>query len=416
MDLKNTLTQSSEIDIQNSILEATKDIKLHALTSSFFKQKIESNGYGFVSVPRAYNNLEVTNNNKITLDNSSKIKASDELDVSFDSNNTLAVRTVSDARNFEGKPSAYANLYFTVNNTLDNSGSMEAGNLVDINFMNNSINALTQYAHSECHAAVASTNEGTELKRTINNTLNVNSNADITSGKDVEITYSSGKNNVSSTVSWKTVSYALFGIPISDSDSYSVDKPVDNYVLKNNGKIVAGQGNNKYMKINRDGSIDKETLKGFYDDDYILSDGEIISGEIIKQRTLDSIQIEINNINESLEEISQTLISLNETLIDFEDKKDTIQLKIDEINNLINNGAILTNDKQDAQGNSDFNTIIQNDIKALIVSDSDDTKITETQYNTIMTSYNTKLAEIEAQNTAIFNHNAKPENIDNQQP
>ena len=416
LDLKNTLTQSSEIDIQNSILEATKDIKLHALTSSFFKQKIESNGYGFVSVPRAYNNLEVTNNNKITLDNSSKIKASDELDVSFDSNNTLAVRTVSDARNFEGKPSAYANLYFTVNNTLDNSGSMEAGNLVDINFMNNSINALTQYAHSECHAAVASTNEGTELKRTINNTLNVNSNADITSGKDVEITYSSGKNNVSSTVSWKTVSYALFGIPISDSDSYSVDKPVDNYVLKNNGKIVAGQGNNKYMKINRDGSIDKETLKGFYDDDYILSDGEIISGEIIKQRTLDSIQIEINNINESLEEISQTLISLNETLIDFEDKKDTIQLKIDEINNLINNGAILTNDKQDAQGNSDFNTIIQNDIKALIVSDSDDTKITETQYNTIMTSYNNKLAEIEAQNTAIFNHNAKPENIDNQQP
>ena len=416
LDLKNTLTQNSEIDIQNSILEVTKDVKLQALTSSFFKQKIESNGYGFVSVPRAYNNLEVTNNNKITLDNKTKIKASDELDVSFNSNNTLAVRTVSDARNFEGKPSAYANLYFTVNNTLDNSGSMEAGNLVDINFMNNSINTLTQYAHSECHAAVASTNEGTELKRTINNTLNVNSNADITSGKDVEITYSSGKNNVSSTVSWKTVSYALFGIPISDSDSYSVDKPVDNYVLKNNGKIVAGQGNNKYMKINRDGSIDKETLKGFYDDDYILSDGEIISGEIIKQRTLDSIRIEINNIDESLTEISQKITSLNRTIDDYEDKIDVVQLKIDEINNLINNGAILTNDKQDAQGNSDFNTIIQNDIKALIVSDSDDTKITETQYNAIMTSYNTKLAEIETQNTTIFNHNAEPENIDNQQP
>ena len=101
--------------------------------------------------------------------------------------------------------------------------------------------------------------------------------------------------------------------------------------IKDNGKIIAGQGNNKYMKINRDGSVDKETLKGFYDDDYILSDGETVSGEIIKQRTLDSIKIEIDNIQESINENNQTIVSINNSLDALNDRKQEVQDKVIEI-------------------------------------------------------------------------------------
>ncbi len=395
MHLKNTLTQTSEIDIKNSILEATKDANVQALTSSFFKQKIESKGYGFVAVPRAYSTLEVNNTNKISLDNQSKIKAGDELDISFNSNNDLGVHTVSIVKNFEGKPSAYSTLNYTVNNTLENNGSLVAGNLADINFMNNSINNLDQYAHSECYAWIASTNEGGELKRIVNNVLNVNANADITSGKDVEITYSSGKNNVSSLISWYTESWPL-GFPIGDSGSSKNDNPSNNYTLNDNGKIVAAQGNSRYMKINRDGTIDKTTLKGFYDDDYVLSDGDVVSGEIIKEKTLASIQIEIDNVIESIDENAEAAIKMNDIIGDYIDKKSFIQAKIDEINNLVQDGYILKNDKAADGGTSDFNTIIQNDIKTLIIktSDEDTTKVSEEQYNTIISDYHTERSEI----------------------
>ena len=327
------------------------------MTSSAFKQRVESNGRGFVSVPKANSTLNVTNTQKVTLDSVSKIKADDELDISFDSKNDLAVKTVSDARNFAGVPYAYSYLYYTVNNTLDNSGSLEAGNLVDINFMNNSISTLYQWAQTECHAAIASTSEGGTLSRTVNNTLNVNSNADITSGKDVEISYTSGKMNTTSKVKWKTVSYACFGIPIEDSDEYSVDSPHSNYSLKDDGKIVAGQGNSKYMKINRDGSIDKTTLKGFYDDDYVLSDGEFVPGEVIKERIINSIQIEIDNINESLDIIAGSVEELNTAISAINDKKEPVTDKLTEVNNLVADGAVLTESDADASGKSAFTTI-----------------------------------------------------------
>ena len=419
MRLTNNINQTSEIEIKNSKLYSKKDTKLKTITSSLFKQKTDTTVGGFVAIPRSKNWLTVTNNNQITIDALSKVVAADELEINFDSNNDLEARAISEAHHFGFKdPVSESYLTLNVNNTLQNNGSLEAGNLVDINFMNDSTNNLTQYAYSEAHAAIPTTTEEGEISKNINNILNVEQKADITSGKDIEISYSVGKGTNSSTIAWKTICYALFGIPISDSGSHSNVKVAHTVSLKDDGKIVAGQGNSRYMKINRDGSIDKETLKGFYDDDYILSDGEHISGSVVKQRTLNSIQVEINNIQETIEETTNTINSLDETIIKLEDKQQEVQDKIDELNDLINNGAILTNDKRDTQGNSDFDTFVQNEIKteikSRIVDDSDDTKITESQYNTIMSDYDAKLAEITVQNEGIDNYNA--ENVDNQKP
>ena len=412
MRLTNTINQTSEIEIKESKLNATKDIKLNALTSSAFKQRTDTTVGGFVAIPRSKNWLTVTNSNTIAIDALSKLVASDELEVSFDSNNELEARAISEAHHFGFKdPVSESYLTLTINNNLQNNGSLQAGNLVDINFMKDSTNNLTQYAYSEAHAAIPTTTEDGAINKNINNTLNVESGADITSGKDVEISYSVGKGTEDSLIAWKTICYVLFGIPISDSGSHRNSHVNHTPILKDNGKIIAGQGNNKYMKINRDGSVDKETLKGFYDDDYILSDGETVSGEIIKQRTLDSIKIEIDNIQESINENNQTIVSINNSLDALNDRKQEVQDKIDEINDLINNGAILTDDTLDGQGNSNFNTIVQNDIKAQIksriVDDSDSTKITESQYNTIMTDYDAELSAIETQNRAIAAYNTE---------
>lgn len=417
--ITNTLNQNSEIDIKNSTLRASEKFVVNEITKSLFKQKIESNGYGFISVPRAYNTLKVNNTNKLTLDSASKLLAGDQMEINFDSNDTLSVRTVSDARNFAGKPSAYAWLYLTVNNTLDDNGSIEAGNLVDINFMKNSLYDLSQHAYSECHAAVAATNEGGTLNQTVKNTLNVKSNADIISGKDVEISYSRGTGKKSSYVGWKTVSYACFGIPISDSDDYTVYSTTEDDRLNLDGDIIAGQANGKYMKINRDGSIDKSVTTGFYDDEYTVSDGEFVPGSIVKQKTLNSIKIELDNVEESLTDVNNAINEITPVISELNEGRKTANDKLNDINGLLDDGYEMKNSKTDESGNSDFNTIVQNDMKAIIISTGDedpnkDKKITQDQYNTIMNDYSAKLSEIETQNQEIFEWNSKYENRDNQ--
>lgn len=408
-NIKNTLTQSSEISLENADIRASNDVIVKAGTKSKFKQRIESTGRGFVTVPKSKNTLNVTNNNNLTLDNKTKIVAGNELDISFDSNNTLEARAVADARNFAGEPVAYSWLYLTVNNTLDNSGSLEAGNLVDINYMNSSVNNLTQYVYTECRAAIAVTDEGGILSRKINNSLNVNSGADITSGKDIEIDYTQGTMNISSKVSWKTISYACFGIPISNSKSYSVDSPSNTYSLKDDGKIVAGQGNSRYMKINRDGKIDQTTLKGFYDDDYIISDGEIIPGEVVKQKILASIKVEIDNVSSSIETTAAAVDSDSNAINAINEKLTPIDEKLTEINGLIENGAVLTDSNTDESGHSAFNDIINNDVNTLIIksSESDTNKISQETYDHIMVDYNDKLKEVDAENVKISEWNSQ---------
>ena len=137
--------------------------------------------------------------------------------------------------------------------------------------MTKSTNKLTQYAHSEARGVIPTTTEDGRLTRTINNLLNNEAKAEIISGKDVDINFTTGKLSEKSEVSYHYVTLA-FLFPLDHSDSKV--KLTQNYDkrLTNNGKIAVNQGNAKYMKINADGTIDKDSLTGFYADDYIVND------------------------------------------------------------------------------------------------------------------------------------------------
>ena len=390
MKLTNTINQTSEIEISNSKLNATKDMILNAVTSSMFKQRTANNVGGFVAIPRSKNWLTVTNNNKVSIDATSKLLAGDELEINFNSDNTLEARATSEAHHFGFKdPVAESYLTLTVNNTLQNNGSIEAGNLVDINFMTNSTNNLTQYAYSEAHAAIPTTTEDGLLKKDIKNVLNVETNADITSGKDIEISYSLGKGYNSSKIAYKSICYALFGIPISKSGSKENKSINHTPTLKDEGKIVAGQGNGKYMKINRDGSIDKDSLKGFYDDDYTLYNGQQIDGQKVKEQNLASIILEIENVDESIGEVSQTISDLNAKIIELNTEKNTVQEALDEITGMLSTHELKTE--------ADVNTMMQNDLKAIVVGGNAN-QISESLFNTISSAYSTEVAAIETYN------------------
>ena len=97
MKLTNTLNQASEIEIKNSDLLAKESIVLAAQTSSSFRQKTSSDALGIAAAPRSKNRLNVTNNNKITVDADSGILAADEVKIDFNSDNTLETRANSEA-------------------------------------------------------------------------------------------------------------------------------------------------------------------------------------------------------------------------------------------------------------------------------------------------------------------------------
>ena len=392
LELHNTINQTSEIEVKNSKLYASGDIVLDAITSSLFKQKTDTNVGGFVAIPRSKNWLDVTNNNKISIDAASKLVASNKLEIDFDSNNTLEARALSTAEHFGFRdPVAESWLTLAVNNTLQNNGSIEGGNLVDIDFMENSVNNLTQYSHSEAYGIIPTTSEDGKLTKTVNNTLNVESGADIKSGKNIDIRYSDGTGTEKSEVGYKYTTYAVFGIPISHSNSWESKNIRHNTTLKNNGEIAAGQGNNKYIKINRDGSIDKDTRKGFYDNDYILYDDVLIDGQTIKDQNLASVSIRIQNTDKTITKLNTSITDLNEKISELNAEKLPLEAELQEITDLLPTHELKTE--------ADVNAIIQNDIKTAVVGDNTN-QIDENKFNTISGAYQDKLTEIETYNNA----------------
>ena len=399
MKLTNNLNQTSEIEVKNSKLHADNEAKIEAKTSSAFRQKTDSAVSGFTAMPRSKNWLNVTNNNKITVDNKSIVAGNDKLTINFDSDNELKARAVAESNHFGFRdPVAESYIDLKINNTLQNDGSLQGGNLVDVNFMNNSTNNLTQYTYSEANAAIATTSEDGKITKKITNALNISSNADITSNKDVEISYSSGGGSSDSTIKWKTTSYGFLGIPIRNSKTYSKTDISTNNTLTVNGKIVAGQGNSKYMKINKDGDVDTNTLSGFSAGDYTLTGGEALDGQQIKDKKLANIQIKIDNADAELEKINAEIVDLNAAKATYETEKTNTEAIVTELNTLAEGGYTFKNNVTDSDGNSDFNTIVQNDLKSQIVGEGD-SKLTEAEYTALLNAYQTKLNESETKIT-----------------
>ena len=389
--LTNNINQSSEIEFtSNSELHADNNAKLEALTNSLFKQKTDSGASGFVTVPKGVNYLNADNANKITISSGSTVSADNTAILNFDSNNTLYAYSKSDSSNFAGNPTAKSYVKLIIENELNNNGTLKAGNLIDINYMNNSTNELNQYARTVAEAAVATSSQDGRLSRTYNNSLNVAAGGLISSNKDIDINYSNGSEKLASEISYKSVSRLLFGIPITATGNKENISKNSSNVLQLDGDIAAGQGNNKYIKINSDGTVDKDTLLGFATGTYALSGTGTVDGEKLKEETLNIIQDKISNIGsrisvledfieeekEKIKELKAAISENTEKLTEINQYTlktlDLFNAAMDNDYKLLVRQALVQNGDVDKDNNVTVNYItIINDYKAYILDRTD---------------------------------------------
>ena len=154
------------------------------------------------------------------------------------------------------------------------------------------------------------------------------------------------------------------------------------------------------MKINRDGSVDEMTLKGFHDGDYILNNGEVIDGAKLKEQKLTEINIELENVNGDIDEYNNTIENYGTIISGLTQQKADTQATLNEINTLIENGAVLLESKTGGsgiyEGISAFDQKMQHDMGCIRYTNNDpgaSNKITQAQYNTMMSDYQNALSE-----------------------
>lgn len=399
VEVKNTFNQKAELELINSKLLASNDAELSAQTSSLFKQSLTSKANGFVSLPRSKSYLTSNNTQSISLDSASMVLAKDEAKFNLDSSNTLVGHVESIAKNFAGTPLGESYVTAVINNTLDNSGTIKAGNLVDINFMEKSNSDLRVEVTVKNSAAVASTSKNGMLTRTINNTLNVNDSAKIISDKSIGIHYSDGFGSLESVLYSKSTSYLLFGIPIVKTDTKRPITDNGQDVFNLNGKVIAGNSTEKYMKINNDGSVDLYATTGFAQDDYrlILYDD---NWEKMKVAKKESINDKLDKINEGISSYDGMKSSLKASMDDCDSQVTELNETIDEINAFINNqdgSHIILNSEADENGAIEFHNAIFADFKQNVCDNSENPeegKISEASYDAMIAGYNEYLKNL----------------------
>ena len=307
LDLKNNIVQTSGIDVKNnSNINSRNDILLSANTDSNFNQKVESKAYGIGTTPGSQTSLNVKNTNKISIDETSILSADNSVYFDLDSSNTLTSHAYSDSRNFGGAPTANSYLTLTVDNTLDNNGTINAGKLVDIDFMKNSVNKLTQYAHTDAKAYIANSYQDGILEKNVNNLLNVAADAIISSKKDIDIDYNVGEDNLNSEISHESESYVFIFFPISSRSSIAnIKKNSNPHKMTLNGTVKAGDGKDMYVKINSDGKIDLNSSRNISQNSYMLYDGNLdndYKNEIIKR-----LETKIEEVNNKISDLEQAV-------------------------------------------------------------------------------------------------------------
>lgn len=395
INAKNTLEQTSSINLKNSKLYAKDRTWIYPTTKSSFKQDANADARGFGAGANADLTLDVTNTNKVNIDSSSVVSAVNGAVFYFDSNNNLASTVIPEAYGFVARPNAASTIKLAINNELNNQGLINAGNQVVISYMPASVSELTNWIHTKSVAFIAGTKEKGTVERTVNNKLIVPKGAKITSDNEIWVSYLSGKDDIDSKVKWETES--LWGLIKNSKTSYPKTL-IDNYQLSLDGEMIAGQGSDKYLKIKQDGSIDGEVSHGFSANEYSLKGGDISDGQTVKDQKLASIKIKIKDAELELSNIEFQKSTLENEKSPYDNNIVYAQEEIDDFNYLVNNGYTLKNSEIVGDGAfSDFSEVIHNDLKSQIVGD-DSNKISLDKYNSLVTSYKNKLLEISEYN------------------
>ena len=372
--INNNVTQSANINIKKSEINAEENLASNVKTTSTFKQKIASDGGGFVSKNVAESNLTVTNNNNFSVDKNSKLYGN-KVDIALDSSNTLESKVDIDVSHFGGRdPEGYSYITLNVNNKLDNKGSIKAGELAQIDLMKNSRNNLTQDTKVVVEAAVATANAGGSLKYNVKNDVNIAKDADISSGKDVVMNYSSGNNNLKSNIYSKKTSRLLFGIPIVKKKQYSSVEQTTQNSLQLDGEVVAGSSSKRYMKIDKDGNIDMKSIQGFVEGDYKVVDAVSMSGEELTAETIADLQDKITELKAKVNALKEDSSNYQADINEYNAQITALT----KIYNEIKSKSTITQDEVAA----DMKTNIKNTI-VLGSEETNDSKISEDVFNRI---------------------------------
>ena len=317
-NITNDVSQTSKIQLNDSKFRAANKMNVDVTSDSTLKQYIGSAAGGFIAKNVATSRLTVTNNNNLDIGSGSSLLARD-LDIALDSNNTLVSDVSIDADQFGGvDPGANAYLTLNVNNNVNNNGQLLGNDVVQINFMQNSTNNLTQNAKLDVDAGVATGDVDGKLEFNTTNNLTVNKDAAITSDKDVTIRYGNGKTKLSSNVEYEKTSYLLFGIPIKTSGkSQNIATKIDNN-LKLDGEISAGAGSKYNMVIDKDGNIVDD--EGFEEKYEVVEGGVITAEEQEKdnQKAIESITEELAELQERLSAIENDNTYSEEKIAEYE--------------------------------------------------------------------------------------------------
>ena len=413
-NITNDVSQTSKIQLNDSKFRAANKMNVDVTSDSTLKQYIGSAAGGFVAKNVATSRLTVTNNNNLNIGTGASLLARD-LDIALDSNNTLVSDVNIDADQFGGvDPGANAYLTLNVNNNVNNSGELLGNDVVQINFMQNSTNNLTQNARLDVDAGVATGDVDGKLEFNTTNNLTVNKDAAITSDKDVTIRYGNGRTNLSSNVEYEKTSYLLFGIPITTSGkSQNISTKIDNN-LKLDGEISAGAGSKYNMVIDKDGNIVED--EGFENKYEIVEGGVITAEEQEKdnQKAIESISAEIEELQEKLSDIENDDKYSNEKIAEYEALIGELKQMLEDLNTgdyeTISmdtvQGIVKDNVKAAADGIiEDFDTFWTNfmnqetsatgevsSFETYIASDS--LNLTEEQQTTLLTAYNAIQSQI----------------------
>ncbi len=334
-NINNTVSQTSEVNVDNSTVNATSDMNINVDTNSTFSQSLDASGSGFVANVDGFSNLTVTNNNKFNVLNNATVSA-DTLNIALDSSNELTNNVNLDASHFgfrdiDGK----SNITLTINNTIDNKGHIKADTLAQFDFMKKSTNILDQDVKVKVDAAIPTSAVDGLVKYTVNNHMNVAKDADIISNKDVIVNYLSGNNKITSDMVEDLTCRILFGIPIHVVNRYSrISQNVSNS-LQLDGVIKAGIAAQRYMYIDKDGNIDMDKLKGFMQDEYKLVNASNVSGEQLTQDTIKGLEGEVDKLQEKIDELKAQADKNDALIAEYKTSLNELTSLLNNINNAI---------------------------------------------------------------------------------
>ena len=389
--INNSVSQTSEVTVDNSTVNATSNMDIDVDTNSTFSQSVDASGSGFVANVNGFSDLTVTNNNNFNVLNNATVSA-DSLNIALDSSNNLKNKVDLDASHFGFRDiDGTANITLNVNNKINNEGHIKADSLAQFDFMKNSTNILDQDVKVTVDAAIPTSSVDGAVTYTVNNNMNVAKNADIISGKDVIVNYSTGGNTITSDMVEDLTCRILFGIPIHTVNRYKRISQNTSNSLKLDGLIKAGDSAQRYMYIDKDGNIDMQKLKGFIEDEYKVVDAANISGEQLTQDTIKGLQNEAKNLEEKIAQLDDQ-ISANKTAIE------TYKAQLTEITNLLNsvNNAISVADAQNQ---------FKSEVQTAVVG-SGDSQISQDLFNKIWENANPNEAT-GAENTTSITDIAK---------